>query len=200
MSLGPEASQFPAMVRRGLPRLNPRIPPIASKGSGPGKLAAISQSKLQRESMSHSPDLRRCLGHHDVYRKSVKAAQENARQRIDAMSGEEEAVSGETPINTPRDETLMPHFRAQITNAVKAMVRRRYPTGAPETTEPKVQEPKVQEIKLQEAKLQAIPVVAQGSPKMVTVIKRSRRHASWLLPGRKNLAQSSQLIAPNAAG
>ncbi|KAK1147424.1 hypothetical protein N8T08_001506 [Aspergillus melleus] len=198
------------MVRCGLPRLNPRIPPVASKVSGPGKLAAISQNKLQRESMSHSPDLRRCLGHHDVYRKSVKAAQENARQRIDAMSGEEEAVSGETPINTSRDETLMPHFRAQITNAVKAMVRRRYHTGAPETTEPKVQElkvqelkvqePKVQEIKLKEAKVQAIPVVAQGAPKMVTVIKRSRRHASWLLPGRKNLAQSSQLIAPNAAG
>ncbi|KAI9041157.1 uncharacterized protein KD926_007268 [Aspergillus affinis] len=199
MSLGPEASQFPAIVRRGLPRLNPRIPPI-SKASGPGKLAAISQSKLQRESMSHSPDLRRCLGHHDVYRKSVKAAQENARQRIDAMSGEEEAVSGETPSNVSRDETLMPHFRSQITNAVKAMVRRRYHTGAPETPEPKLHVPKLQEAKPQEFKVQAIPVVAEGSPRMVTVSKRSRRHASWFLPGRKNLAQSNQLIPPNAAG
>ncbi|PLB45734.1 hypothetical protein P170DRAFT_478672 [Aspergillus steynii IBT 23096] len=195
MSLGPEASQIPVIVRRGLPRLNPRIPPIA-KASGPGKLAAISHGKLQRESMSHSPDLRRCLGHHDVYRKSVKAAQENARQSIDAMSGEEEAVSGDTPTrNESKDENTMPHFRAQITNAVKAMVRRRYHTSTSETLQPKLPE-----AKLQEAKLQAIPVVAQGSPRVVTVTKRTRRNTPWFLPGRKTFSQSSQLIPPNAAG
>lgn len=113
------------------------------------------------------------------------------------MSGEEEAVSGDPPSNGSKNETTMPHFRAQITNAVKAMVRRRYHTAASETHEAKLQDAKLQEPK-QNVKVQTTPVVAQGSPRMVTVSKRSRRHSSWL-PGRKNFSQSHQLI-PNAVG
>ena len=99
-----------------------------------------------------------------------------------------------------KDENIMPHFRAQITNAVKAMVRRRYHTSTSETLQPKLQETKVQDAKLQDAKLQAITVVAEGSPRVVTVTKRTRRHTPWFLPGRKTFSQSSQLIPPNAAG
>ncbi|KAE8144066.1 hypothetical protein BDV38DRAFT_232757 [Aspergillus pseudotamarii] len=84
----------------------------ASRVSIPGRssLAAISQGKLQKESLSRTPDLRRCLGHHGVYRNKAPTIPSNA---------------------TKPKSTVPPHppIRSQITQAIKAITQRRHVTA-----------------------------------------------------------------------
>ncbi|KAB8278488.1 hypothetical protein BDV30DRAFT_142723 [Aspergillus minisclerotigenes] len=93
-------------------------------------LVAISHGKLQKESFSPTPDLRRCLGHHGVYRKCVQAAQEAASQPIHASYGVNNNKYHTTPDNATKHEpttttTTLP-IRSQITQAIKAIAQRRH--------------------------------------------------------------------------
>ncbi|KAE8325697.1 hypothetical protein BDV39DRAFT_194097 [Aspergillus sergii] len=100
-----------------------------SRVSVPGRpsLAAISHGKLQKESFSPTPDLRRCLGHHGVYRKCVQAAQEAASQPIHASYGVNNNKCHTIPDNATKHEpTTTPPIRSQITQAIKAMTQRRH--------------------------------------------------------------------------
>lgn len=102
-----------------------------SRASVPGRssLAAISHGKLQKESFSPTPDLRRCLGHHGVYRKCVQAAQEAASQPIHASYGVNNNKYHTTPDNATKHEnttTTTPPIRSQISQAIKAMTQRRH--------------------------------------------------------------------------
>ncbi|KAB8220897.1 hypothetical protein BDV33DRAFT_87699 [Aspergillus novoparasiticus] len=106
-----------------------------SRVSVPGRpsLAAISHGKLQKESFSPTPDLRRCLGHHGVYRKCVQAAQEAASQPIHASYGVNNNKYHTIPDNATKHEpttttttTTTPPIRSQITQVIKAMTQRRH--------------------------------------------------------------------------
>ncbi|KAE8418696.1 hypothetical protein BDV36DRAFT_294919 [Aspergillus pseudocaelatus] len=104
----------------------------ASRVSVPGRssLAAISQGKLQKESLSRTPDLRRCLGHHGVYRKCVQAAQEAASQPMQASHGVNNSQAPTIPGNaTKHKSTAPPPIRSQITQAIKAITQRRHVTA-----------------------------------------------------------------------
>lgn len=104
----------------------------ASRIGVPGRssLAAISQGKLQKESLSRTPDLRRCLGHHGVYRKCVQAAQEAASQPMQAPYGVDNSKAPTIPSNaTKHKSTAPPPIRSQITQAIKAITQRRHVTA-----------------------------------------------------------------------
>ncbi|KAA8647237.1 hypothetical protein EYZ11_004740 [Aspergillus tanneri] len=181
MSLGPEASQFPGMIRRGIPRLNnlnPRIPPIAGTLPGTGKLAAISHNKLQQESASQSPDLRRCLAHHGIYRKCVKAAQETARERMNACGAEKEERTSTSMVKfraPVKQDANLYNIGTQITSAVKAIIHRRYHVNASENG----------------------PVVstAQEASNTTSSMKLSRHNASKFILPRRSWSRLDQLVS-----
>ncbi|PWY91020.1 hypothetical protein BO70DRAFT_392686 [Aspergillus heteromorphus CBS 117.55] len=122
MSSAAELLQLPAMVLRRAPRLTAGISQITNRPAIPGKLAAISHGKLRREAESQTPDLRRCLGHHNILRRCVKAAQEDDARFIKETYYDDEPDEDFTP---PKRDSDFVHVRTQITNAVKAMVRNR---------------------------------------------------------------------------
>ncbi|OGM44676.1 hypothetical protein ABOM_007451 [Aspergillus bombycis] len=100
----------------------------ASRASvhGRSSLAAISHGKLQKESFSPTPDLRRCLGHHGVFRKCVQAAQEAASQPAHASCGVNSSKAIAIPGNATKHRPAPPPIRSQITQAIKAMTQRRH--------------------------------------------------------------------------
>lgn len=119
-----------AKVMRQSPRLNSRLPPLAHRSSSPlpCRMVVLSRDKLQRESSARSPDLRRCLAHDQVLRRSIKIAQKDMKKAmaallVDDSDSEEEFDPGsETP--------PVAIIRDQIANAVKSFVRRRSPERA----------------------------------------------------------------------
>ncbi|GLB05381.1 hypothetical protein AtubIFM57258_000661 [Aspergillus tubingensis] len=124
MSAVAEFLHLPTTVVRRAPRLSAGISQLTNRPAMPGKLAAISHGKLQREAASQTPDLRRCLGHHNILIRCVKAAQEdNARVM-------KETYEDDPDLAPTSEESEFPPIRTQITNAVKTMVRSRRTTTA----------------------------------------------------------------------
>ncbi|KAB8232880.1 uncharacterized protein BDW43DRAFT_300647 [Aspergillus alliaceus] len=107
-------------------RVNLHAPFIASETNVHGRpsLAVISQGKLRKESISRTPDLRRCLGHNGVFRRCMKAAQEAASEPILTSCGE--SSKGASSTITTKHESTTRHIRSQITTALGAMTHRRY--------------------------------------------------------------------------
>ncbi|KAL2861931.1 hypothetical protein BJX68DRAFT_223517, partial [Aspergillus pseudodeflectus] len=74
------------------PKPNTRIPPIlvarqnqereTSTNMRCTKLADLSKQKLWKETSTGDPDLRRCLGHHRLLRRSVQEAQEDMKRYL----------------------------------------------------------------------------------------------------------------------
>ncbi|RAK77169.1 uncharacterized protein BO72DRAFT_114305 [Aspergillus fijiensis CBS 313.89] len=126
MSSSAEFFRIPAaVIRRTAPRLSSTLGPLANRPAIPGKLAAISRGKLQRETESQTPDLRRCLGHHHIFRRCVAAEEEdNARYRRETYEEDDDGEYYHRHSTSRRDSDSTP-IRTQITKAVKAMVRRR---------------------------------------------------------------------------
>ncbi|PYH89804.1 hypothetical protein BO71DRAFT_453188 [Aspergillus ellipticus CBS 707.79] len=123
MSSAAELLQLRAMVLRRAPRLSAGISQITNRPAIPGKLAAISHGKLRREASSQTPDLRRCLGHHNILRRCVKAVQEDdARFIKETYYDDDESDADFAP---PKSDSDFVPIRTQITHAVKAMVRSR---------------------------------------------------------------------------
>ncbi|PYI08768.1 hypothetical protein BO78DRAFT_468264 [Aspergillus sclerotiicarbonarius CBS 121057] len=117
--------ELPPSLMRQASRTNTRVPPIARRSVSPFpcRMAALSRDKLQKEASTKSPDLRRCLAHHRLLNRSIEAAQQDVRRRMAKVSleGEDEIA----PYNPPTEATAVPIIRVQITNAVRAMVKRR---------------------------------------------------------------------------
>ncbi|PYI07244.1 hypothetical protein BO78DRAFT_443530 [Aspergillus sclerotiicarbonarius CBS 121057] len=115
MSAAAEFLHLTTATLRRAPRLGASISKITNRPAIPGKLAAISHGKLQREASSQTPDLRRCLGHHDIFRRCVKAAEED-----DARFIKETYYDDELDAPTSMEFEYAP-IRTQITKAVKTM-------------------------------------------------------------------------------
>jgi len=78
--------------------LNKRLPPMADKAALPYKLTVISRNKMTDAVRSRDPDLRRCIGHVQIHRKSLEWAQQEAVKRINAFAlDEEEELEGTEP-------------------------------------------------------------------------------------------------------
>ncbi|KAL2844168.1 hypothetical protein BJY01DRAFT_248289 [Aspergillus pseudoustus] len=76
------------------PKPNTRIPPIlfarqknkeetaTTASARCTKLATLSKQKLSKETSTGDPDLRRCLGHHRLLRRSIQEAQEDMKRYL----------------------------------------------------------------------------------------------------------------------
>ena len=142
-------------LRRTSSRSNNRIPPIVaarqrssscktSSSPPPTHMAALSRTKLHKETSAPDPDLRRCLGHQRLLRRSVHLAQDDMQKAMisfqagpdpeyasDSDSDDEEFddyyLSKQQPTSHPREGAPI---REQIASAVKAMVRRKLSTSS----------------------------------------------------------------------
>ncbi|GKZ25979.1 hypothetical protein AbraIFM66951_001988 [Aspergillus brasiliensis] len=129
MSAVAEFLHLPTTVVRRAPRLSAGISQLTNRPAMPGKLAAISHGKLQREAASQTPDLRRCLGHHNILIRCVKAAQEDNARLM------KETYEDDPDLAPTREESEFPPIRTQITRAVKTMMRNRGTTTADKGSE-----------------------------------------------------------------
>ncbi|KAL4893242.1 hypothetical protein BDV59DRAFT_177842, partial [Aspergillus ambiguus] len=113
----------PVMFMREASRTNTRIPPIARRSSSPMpcRMAKLSHDKLQREAGAKSPDLRRCLGHQRLLRRSIEVAQEDMRKTVASFQLDDSDDDSDDDFY----EVPSSPIREQITNAMKAMVKRR---------------------------------------------------------------------------
>ncbi|OJJ98313.1 hypothetical protein ASPACDRAFT_1889557 [Aspergillus aculeatus ATCC 16872] len=138
--------------------VNTRIPPIArrtttttttsSSGAStiiPTHIVLLSRNKLQRETATKSPDLRRCLAHQRLLHRSIEAAQQAVRAQMATFSLEDEdTIDEEEEFDDPRSYTSSPietappvtAIREQITGAVRAMVRRRSASASASASTP----------------------------------------------------------------
>ncbi|PWY80768.1 hypothetical protein BO94DRAFT_496269 [Aspergillus sclerotioniger CBS 115572] len=118
--------ELPPSLMRQASRTNSRIPPIARRSVSPFpcRMAVLSRDKLQKETSTKSPDLRRCLAHQRLLNRSIEAAQHDVRSRMASYQLEDDDDEI-TPCNPPAEATAVPIIRVQITNAVRAMVKRR---------------------------------------------------------------------------
>ncbi|KJK61926.1 hypothetical protein P875_00086536 [Aspergillus parasiticus SU-1] len=113
---------------------NTRIPPIARRSASPipSRMAMLSRDKLERETAAKNPDLRRCLSHQRLLRRSIEAAQEDMRKAMASFKLEDSDDEDEI-LGDDYDSSPSPMIREQITRAVKAMVKRRATSQAHET-------------------------------------------------------------------
>ncbi|KAE8350340.1 hypothetical protein BDV28DRAFT_43134 [Aspergillus coremiiformis] len=117
-------------------RTNTRIPPIARRSASPlpCRMAMLSRDKLQREAAAKNPDLRRCVGHQRLLRRSIEVAHEDMKKavasfQLEDSDDEDDGIPTEDFSNSPS-----PMIREQITKAVKAMVKRRAATPVHQKT------------------------------------------------------------------
>lgn len=101
-------------------RFEPLISSVLEK---PGILGRLAELKLRREASSHEPSLRRCLGHHGVFRKCMTAATQETEEGSSTKPGPVQADPRETPPKTRNASRTTP-LRAQITIAIRGIVHR----------------------------------------------------------------------------
>lgn len=107
----------PAMVLARSARFEPLISSVLEQ---PGILGRLAELKLRREESSHEPSLRRCLGHHGVFRKCMTAAiQEDSSTQPRPF----QADTHKTPPKRRHASETTP-FRSQVAIAIKGMVHR----------------------------------------------------------------------------
>ncbi|KAL5357332.1 hypothetical protein BJX96DRAFT_144280 [Aspergillus floccosus] len=111
------------MFMRHASRTNTRVPPIARRSSSPMpcRMAMVSRDKLQKETSAKSPDLRRCLGHQRLFRRSIEIAHEDMRRTMATFQLDDSDDDSDDDFYTAPISPI----RVQITNAMKAMVKRR---------------------------------------------------------------------------
>ncbi|KAJ0421274.1 hypothetical protein BJY00DRAFT_110388 [Aspergillus carlsbadensis] len=91
------------------PKPNTRIPPIliarqnkeqeTATGLQCTKLADLSKQKLWKEASTGDPDLRRCLGHHRLLRRSIQEAQEDMKRYLGEVVEYEDETDDEDEID-----------------------------------------------------------------------------------------------------
>jgi hypothetical protein len=115
------------LLRHASRSLNPRIPPIARQSVSilPCRIAIISRDKLRKETSTKNPDLRRCVAHNSLLRRSMEEAHHNIRKRMASLRFEDDDDDGpDMPTQSPSSI-----IRNTITAAVKAMAHRRRSEG-----------------------------------------------------------------------
>ena len=183
-----------AKVMRQSPRLNSRLPPLAHRSSSPlpCRMVVLSRDKLQRESSARSPDLRRCLAHDQVLRRSIKIAQKDMKKAmaallVDDSDSEEEFDPGSetAPVTIIRD---------RIASVVKSFVRRRSPERSASPPSP----PPPSSAEKDRPKLELSRVSSSNSTKssssttpVTSLSSRSRRYAARLGLGRRLCSPSA---------
>ncbi|KAI9044709.1 uncharacterized protein KD926_011679 [Aspergillus affinis] len=126
-----------AKMMRQSSRPNSRLPPLAHRSSSPlsCRMVILSRDKLQHETSARSPDLRRCLAHDRVLRRSVEIAQKDMKKAIAALHIDDS--DSEEEFDPGAETAPVTIIRDQIANAVKSMVRRRSPERASEKSRSK---------------------------------------------------------------
>jgi hypothetical protein len=165
---------------RRISRINTRIPPIARKAAVPCKVANMSHGKLQQETASPSPNLRRCVGHTAVFRKSMEATQAERRRQMHHLS----YYGDDGPNYGANDRTEMDisAIREQVTRTVKAMIRRRSIASTPQG----IESAKSNELRRVSArKSHENDTLQQATEKKNKFAAKSRKYASMLVPGRR---------------
>ncbi|KAF7128411.1 hypothetical protein CNMCM5793_003141 [Aspergillus hiratsukae] len=126
------------LLRHASRSLNPRIPPIARQSVSilPSRIAIISRDKLRKETSAKNPDLRRCVAHNSLLRRSMQEAHHNIRRRMtsvrfgdDGDDDEDDDDDGQDMPTQSPSESPSTIIRNTITAAVKAMAHRRRSEG-----------------------------------------------------------------------
>ncbi|EAW20250.1 uncharacterized protein NFIA_098830 [Aspergillus fischeri NRRL 181] len=119
------------LLRNATRALNPRIPPMARQNISilPCRIAIISRDKLRKESLAKDPDLRRCVAHNSLLRRSMEEAHHNIRKRMSSLYFEDD--EDDSPVMTSQIPSESPSsiIRSTINAAVKAMARRQRSEG-----------------------------------------------------------------------
>ncbi|RHZ46585.1 uncharacterized protein CDV56_101933 [Aspergillus thermomutatus] len=116
-----------SILLRHASRPNPRIPPIARQSVSilPCRIAIISRDKLKKEASTKNPDLRRCVAHNSLLRRSMEEAHNNIRNRMAPFRFEDDDDDSPDMTTQSPSESFPSIIRSTITTAVKAMVHRR---------------------------------------------------------------------------
>ncbi|THD00143.1 hypothetical protein EYZ11_000334 [Aspergillus tanneri] len=143
----------------------------------PCRMALLSRQKLDKETSTKSPDLRRCLGHNRILRRSMEIAHEDMKKAMMTMRVDD------GPLDAKMETPPMSILRDQIASALKAVVRRRMPSD-------------------HDAKAVELTRVESNGPqsgeapsvKTASVSSRSRRYAAKFTFGRKWEPSPVQLV------
>ncbi|EAW23908.1 uncharacterized protein NFIA_034760 [Aspergillus fischeri NRRL 181] len=178
---------------RRVSRINTRIPPIARKAAVPCKVANMSHDKLQQETASPSPNLRRCVGHTAVLRKSMEATQKERRRQMHRLSYYED--NGPNYGANDRTEMDISAIREQVAKTVKAMIRRRSVTGTPRGPGSEKASSLARTSSRESHKSDTLQ---RATEKKNRFAAKSRKYASMLVPGRRMFTCPSPILHTNA--
>ncbi|GIK07288.1 hypothetical protein Aspvir_002947 [Aspergillus viridinutans] len=119
------------LLRHASRTLNPRIPPIARQNVSilTCRIAIISRDKLRKEKSAKNPDLRRCVAHNSLLRRSMEEAHHNIRKNIASLRFEDDEDDSPGMITQSPSESPSSVIRCTINMAVKAMARRQRSEG-----------------------------------------------------------------------
>ncbi|GAQ11864.1 hypothetical protein ALT_9185 [Aspergillus lentulus] len=119
------------LLRNATRALNPRIPPIARQSVSilPCRIAIISRDKLRKESLAKNPNLRRCVAHNSLLRRSMEEAHHNIRKRMSSLYFEDDEDDSPALTSQLSSESPSSSIRSTINAAVKAMARRQRSEG-----------------------------------------------------------------------
>ncbi|KAL5343448.1 hypothetical protein BJX70DRAFT_354190 [Aspergillus crustosus] len=113
------------VLARGAQRFEPILSSVLGTPDILGRLAAM---KLDQEVSSHEPSLRRCLGHHGVFKRCVTATEETSNG-----TNTTPAPSKKVSCPKPRRSSEGHSIRVHITGTIKGIIHRRStPAVAPE--------------------------------------------------------------------
>ncbi|PKX91114.1 uncharacterized protein P174DRAFT_463256 [Aspergillus novofumigatus IBT 16806] len=119
------------LLRNATRALNPRIPPIARQSISilPCRIAIISRDKLRKESLAKNPDLRRCVAHNSLLRRSMEEAHHNIRRRMSSLyfEDDEDGTMGRRQRSEGLDRMASSSSSSQESDGKKPLVKyRRY--------------------------------------------------------------------------
>ncbi|KAL4888252.1 hypothetical protein BDV59DRAFT_189000 [Aspergillus ambiguus] len=176
------SSEFLQITRRAVRQASHPKPGMTSitNPHSAGRLAVISIGKLQKESSSQAPDLRRCIGHHGIFRQCVIAEQEQHERRSRAMTVKENASCDVNAyLESEQDGFGATPIRSQITRVVRAMAQRRSPSA--QNTQNALGGDRKQD--------------REGfNTQKISLAIRTRQRASRLLPGRSRRVPQEPLL------
>ncbi|KAH8429819.1 uncharacterized protein LDX57_007490 [Aspergillus melleus] len=188
MSRSSETSFSGPAVMRQSSRPNSRLPPLAHRSSSPlsCRMVLLSRDKLERETSARSPDLRRCLAHDRVLRRSVEIAQNDMKKAIAALQVDDS--DSEEEFDPGAETAPVTIIRDQIANVVKSMVRRRSPERSSSSSEKIRSKPELVRVSSNSSsKSSSSTITISKAPSFSSV---SRRYAARLGLGRRLCAPS----------
>jgi hypothetical protein len=114
------------------PKLNTRIPPIllarrhskttaTEQSSRFAHIVSLSKQKLRHETSTNDPDLRRCVGHHKILRRSVEEThKEMERYLDDVLESESDDECGSENDEEAEEACLRAHETKMVSSRARA--------------------------------------------------------------------------------